>query len=137
MWDEIKAIKSDKKTLREFGLTIGAILVILGGVALWRGRGAYVYLITAGILSIVLGAAMPRALKPPQKIWMALGVVLGFFVSRVILGTLFYLVITPINMVIRLLRKDILDQRIDKKAVSYWKNRDEAVKPKSSYENQY
>ena len=138
MLAELKNIKSGNKELREFGLTIGAILVMLGAVGLWRGRAAYPYYLAPGIALMALGFIRPPILKPAHKLWMGLSVVLGFFVSRLILTALFYAVITPIGLVARALGNDILDQRICREKASYWKKRDEAgEKTKESYENQY
>jgi len=137
MFDELKSIKSDKKKLREFGLTIGIVILVLGGFAMWRGKTTAPYLLTAGAAFIVLGLTIPAILKPLQKMWMGLGIVLGFFVSRVILSILFYGVMTPIGFIMKMLGKDLLDERIDKTKASYWHERDIAVKPKESYENQY
>ncbi len=137
MFEEIKDIKSGKKQLREFGLTIGVILVILGVIALWRGKEFYLYLLSIGGAFIVFGLFLPKVLLPLQKIWMSLSIIIGFFMSRVILSVVFYLVLTPIGLVMRLLGKDILDQKIDKSKNSYWKDIKGGVKSKERYENQY
>ncbi len=137
MLEEIKNIKSGKKELRDFGLTIGIILVILGGLALWRGKPSFPYLFAAGALFIIFGLAQPRALKPLQIIWMAFGAVVGFFVSRVVLAILFYALLTPMSLAMKVFGKDILDERIDRTEKSYWKERVELRKDKSHYENQY
>ena len=68
---------------------------------------------------------------------MALAVVLGFFMSRLILVLLFYAIVTPIGLVMKLLGKDLLDERIDKNKTSYWLKRAGAAKSRESYENQY
>jgi small basic protein len=137
MLDELKAIKSGKKELREFGLTIGAILVILGGVALWRGRCFWPYLFTGGVLFAVLGLFLGGVLKPLQKVWMAAALVIGFFMSRLILAILFYAVITPMGLIAKVSGKDILDEKMDKGCSSYWKERDAGPKSKESYEKQF
>lgn len=137
MFTEFKSIKSTKKELREFGLTIGTILVILGGVALWRGKDVYPYFIAPGIAFIVIGLITPVILKPLQKIWMGLSIVIGYFMSRLILALLFYFVITPIGSGLKLLGKDILDEHMDKTRSTYWTKRPAEVKDKKSYENQY
>lgn len=137
MIDEIRNIKSGKKELREFGLTIGAILVILGLVAVWRGKNFYPYLLAVGISLIASGLISPGILKIPQKIWMAFAVVIGFFMSRLILSILFYAVITPIGFALRIFGKDILDMRIDRNAATYWKKHEPEMKTRESYENQY
>jgi hypothetical protein len=138
MFEDIKNIKSGKKELREFGLTIGVILLILGGVVFWRGRREITpYLFTTSAVFIILGLILPAVLKPIQKIWMGLALIIGFFVSRIILFVLFYAVLTPMGLITRLLGKDILDQRIDKTRASYWSDRGPAAGNKESYENQY
>jgi hypothetical protein len=135
--DEIAHIKSGRKELREFGLTVGIILIVLGGIALWRGKAVYPYLLGIGIFLTAAGLAAPGMLKAPQKVWMGIAVVIGFFTSRVVLTVFFYAVLTPRGMLTRILGKDILDERIDKNASSYWKTRTDGIKDKTSYENQY
>jgi len=137
MLEEILAIKSEKKHLREFGLTIGIILCLLGGIGLWRGKEIYPYFFAVGAAFIVSGIFIPFILKPLQKVWMGFSIVLGFFMSRIILTVLFYLVLTPMGLLMRLLGKDLLDQKIDKNKASYWHARDEKRKDAKSYENQY
>lgn len=134
---DIKKIKSTKKELREFGLTVGGILVILGILALWRGKAAGPYFIIPGTLLVAFGFFLPQALKPLQKTWMAFAVIMGFFVSNLLLAALFFIIITPIGLLMRVLGKDVLDQRIDKKRTSYWHDRRCEVKEKNSYENQF
>jgi len=137
MFEEIKDIKSTKKELREFGLTIGIILVILGSVSLWRGKPQAPYFLGVGALFIIFGLLLWRFLKPLQRVWMGFSIILGFFMSRLILTVLFYGAITPISFIMKLLGKDILDERIDKTKPSYWHEIDTAKKDKKSYENQY
>jgi len=137
MFEEIKDIKSGKKELREFGLTIGIILVILGSVALWREKAIFPYFFGIGVTFITLGIFLPGVLKRLQKIWMGFSIILSFFMSRIILTALFYVGITPIGLIMRIFGKDILDEKIDKRRSSYWHDRSAEVKDKKSYENQY
>ena len=71
MFEDLKNIKSTKKELREFGLTVGIILVILGAFVLWRGkeeaRDLVPYLFGIAAFLIVFGIALPGILKPLQK----------------------------------------------------------------------
>ena len=137
MIEDIKNIKSGKKELREFGVTIGAVLIALGGIAIWRGKGAAIYFVSFGTVFVVLGLYFPAVLKPLQKVWMSAAAVIGFFMSRFILGIIFYLVITPISMIMKMTGKDILDERIDQTKISYWSQRSETDKTKESYEKQF
>lgn len=137
MWHELRRIKSGTKQLKEFGYTVGIVALVLGVFALWRGKAPAPYLTTAGCLLIAFGRFAPALLLPFQKAWMALGLVLGFFVSRIILVILFYGVVTPIGLVMRLLGRDILDERIDRAATTYWKKRAPAPHDPKRYEQQY
>jgi polyferredoxin len=137
MLGEVRHIKSGKPQLREFGATMAAALIVLGDIALLRGRASAPYLLGSGVVFGAAGLAFPQALRPLQKAWMALGIVLGFFVSRVVLGALFYGVVTPIGLVMKLMGKDVLDERIDRGRPSYWHERAPEARPKTSYENQY
>jgi len=137
MWDEIRDIKSGRKELHEFGLLMGIILIVIGIIALWRGKASYPYLIGIGVLFLGFGFIMPEILKPLHKIWMGFSVILGFFMSRLILVVLFYGVMTPISLITKIMGKDILDERICREKASYWKKRAVEVKARNSYEKQY
>ncbi|MFH1189811.1 MAG: SxtJ family membrane protein [Candidatus Omnitrophota bacterium] len=137
IFEDIGRIRSTRKELREFGWTIGIVLVALSGLALWRGKGSFAYLLISGILFASAGTALPQALKPLQKVWMAFAVVIGFVMSRVILTVLFYAVMTPFGLLTKCLGKDILDLRISKERSSYWRERPAGPSAKESYENQY
>lgn len=78
-----------------------------------------------------------KLLKLIQKIWMSLGVLIGWFVTRLILIILFYLIITPIGLLAKLFGKDFLNRKFDKTAGSYWIIRKSTGFDKKSYENQF
>jgi hypothetical protein len=137
MFEDLKNIKSGTRELREFGVTIGAILIVFADVAMFRGKAFGPYILGIGIVFALLGLMSPAVLKPFQKMWMGLGIVLGFFVSRIILSIIFFGIITPIGLLMKLFGKDILDERIEKSKVSYWHQRPVAARLKASYENQY
>jgi len=135
--DEFKNIKSGVKQLREFGFVVGGVLLILGGIAQFRGKAVGPYFLVPGALLALAAAMFPKVLGPLQKVWMGLALVIGFFMSRVVLFVLFFLVLTPIGLLMRLFGKDMLDERLDKAGRSYWIERTEKQKAKESYENQY
>jgi len=137
MFEELKEIKSGKKELREFGLTIGGILLIIGGIALWRGKSFFPYFLVIGGILFIMGIISPHVLKPLQKVWMGFSIVIGFFMSRLILTILFFAVITPIGILARLCGNDMLDVKIEKNKDSYWQEKTDSKKPRESYENQY
>ncbi len=135
--EELKNIKSGKSELRKFGLTIGIILGLLGGLFLWRGKPYYPYFFIPATALIVLGLAIPQSLKPIYKIWMSIATLMGWFMTRVILSILFYLVVTPISLTARLSGKQFLDVKTDDSQTSYWNYRETKEFEKESYEKQF
>lgn len=135
--EEIKNIKSEKKDLRQFGITIGIVLGLLGGLFLWRERDYYLYFFIVSVVFILLGIALPVLLKPLQKAWMTLAVVLGWFMTRVILSILFYVVVTAIGMLAKMFGKHFLDLEMDSSKRSYWNSREQREINKNEYERQF
>ena len=130
--EEIKNIKEDKTTLRKFGLTVGTVLLLVGIVLYLTGKSSSVVFGGAGVLLILFGLILPNILKPLNKVWMTLAVILGWFMSRLILFILFYIVITPIGFFLRIAGKDFLNLRTDKNSDSYWEKREKIVKEKKA-----
>jgi hypothetical protein len=135
--EEIKKIESNPRKLREFGFVVGGVLSALGIFLWWRGRGAYPYFLLPGVVLVVTGAISPIVLKPLQKAWMTLALLMGWVMTRVLLSTLFYLAITPIGLILRLTGKDLLDQKLEPQKQSYWKIRPQIPRGPADYEKQY
>ena len=112
--EEINSIKSDKKELKKFGFSIGIVSFVISIVLLYYSKPSAPIFITIGGVLTATAYIFPTILLPLQKVWMALAVVLGFLMTRVILSILFYLVITPINFISRLFGKDFLNLKIEK-----------------------
>lgn len=111
----------DKPTLRQFGLILALILsVIFGAVPLWwLGKPPLQpVLIAAGVL-LLWSLLLPKTLKPLHKLWMAIGEVLGWTNTRIILGIVFVALFFPVGLALKLLGKDPMRRRLDAKATSY------------------
>ncbi|MFQ5454950.1 MAG: SxtJ family membrane protein [Nitrospirota bacterium] len=136
--EEIKDIKSGISDLRKFGIIIGIVLGILGGLSLWRGREYYPYILSISAIFLLLGISFPLLLKPIHKIWMTFAIIMGWFMTRVILSILFFVVITPIALFARLIGKDFLSLRFRRdSADTYWIPKEKVKFEKSDYERQF
>ncbi len=136
--EEIRNIKSSRKDLRSFGLLIGGVAGVLGCLLLWRGRDNYLYFLALSAAFISSGLLMPVVLKPLHKVWMALAVVMGWVMTRLILLVLFFVVVTPVGLLARLLKRDLLNLKLDRSAPSsYWIPRKGGREEKSDYERQF
>lgn len=135
--EEIKNIKSGRSDLRKFGITVGIVVGLIGGLLLWKDRGSYPYFLTISVFLIVSGILFPKVLLPLQRVWMTIAVIMGWFMTRVILSILFYLVFTPIGLIARLMGKEFLELKIDKRRDSYWIYRKEKPYDRRDYERQF
>ncbi|MHA2218954.1 MAG: SxtJ family membrane protein [Candidatus Hodarchaeales archaeon] len=135
--EEIENIKSEKSDLRKFGITFGVVLGLLAGALWWRGKDFYSLLVIISLVFFVTGLFVPVVLKPLQKAWMTLAVVLGWFMTRLILSVLFYLVFTSIGLIAKLLGKRFLDIKLNGEEKSYWICRETKPFVKKNYERQF
>lgn len=122
---EFLALDMGRKSLRSFGLVVGAVLLGIAGVVCWRQGWtvprAALWLAAPGGLLVLLGLVAPLLLRPAYRLWMGLALVLGFVMTRVLLTAVFLLTILPLGLVFRLIGKDPLDRKIDRTVPSYWR----------------
>jgi thiol:disulfide interchange protein len=107
---------------RQFGVSVGLVLLAASAYFLWRGRGTAVVGVPAAVggLLAALGAVAPRALVHPNRAWMALAEALSFVSVRIVLGLLFYLVFTPLGAFRRWRGWDPLSRRAAAGRASFW-----------------
>jgi hypothetical protein len=135
--DEIRNIRSSKRDLRNFGITVGIALIVLGGTLYWLEKALFLFFLIPGLVVFLCGLLAPFILKPMQKVWMTFAVIIGWLMTRVILSVLFYIVITSIGLISKLLNKKYLDMKIDESQKSYWNYRDRKEFERSYYEKLY
>ena len=137
MLEEIKHIKTGKKDLRSFGVIIGIIFLLVAGFLFYREKESFqIFLYIAGAF-IGFGLIIPIILKPIYIVWMTFAVILGWFMTRVILSLLFYVIITPIGVVLRIFGKDFLELKKQSVQGSYWNQRDSNLEKNQNYEKQF
>ena len=120
MYDDLKNIRKDNKAIRDFGILIGFILLIIAGILFYKERESYELIILLGIASIGLGLVMPIILKPFYLVWMIFATILGWIMTRLILGLLFYIIVSPIGLISRLFGKRFLELKNSSINSSYW-----------------
>jgi len=135
--EEFKHIKETKKDLRKFGLTVGGVLLIIAALLFYFEKSSAIYFVVIGGLLFISGMVIPQLLKPFNKIWMGLAIVLGFFMSRLIFTVLFYLVLTPISLIARIVGKKFMILKYDKSVQTYWEKRTIIHKKQIDYERQF
>ena len=136
MFEEINSIKSSRKDLKNFGFTIGFILIVIGVFLFVKEKDLFIYFFSIGSILIILGGIAPVILKPFYKIWMIFAVIIGWIMTRVILSVLFFSIITTIGIFTRLIGKDFLNLK-SKNNESYWNIRNKEYELNQDYEKQF
>lgn len=134
---DLKKLKTGRRDLRKFGLTVGGVFVLLGVLLLLRHRASYPFFLGTGAVLMAFGAIWPRALKYVYLAWMALAFTLGLMMASVVLTLFFFLFVTPIGLLARLFGRDFLAQKWDEQAASYWIPCARETKAADSYQRQF
>jgi len=135
--EEIKKIPMGRKSLRNFGLLMAAVLFLAGGWLWWKASASWPWVAGAATLPAVIGVAAPDILKPFYRGWMIFAVMLGWVMTRVILTGVFYLVVTPIALLGRAFGEQFLQLKKSQGSASYWVRRTGPPRQKSDYERQF
>ena len=135
--EEFKQLDVSNRKLKQFAYLVGIILL---AISLWfyfrHENRDWIYM--TGIISIILiltGRIQAKILNGLYKIWMGIAIILGWFVSRILISIIFYMALTPISLLGRLFRKKWMDIDYSKKSDSYWIAKDE--KKSIDYEKMY
>ena len=111
----------DKKGLREFGLAFGAVFVVIFGLffpwLLERDWPIWPWVITAPLWALAL--VHPPWLRPVYRIWMRFGLLASRVMTPLVLGIVFFVMISPMALVMRLMGKDPMRRALDPKQTSY------------------
>ncbi len=122
--------------LRSFGFLVGGIFAVIGAFpAVVRGAEARSWALIVAACLVLPAAVFPAALSPVYKVWMKAGHILGLLNNRIILGFVFYALMTPLGNIMKLLKKDPLDKKFDSTRSTYRVHRE--VRPGSHMDKQF
>jgi hypothetical protein len=122
---------------RSFGFVFSAACLIAALAPLRHAKPVRVWYLVASAAFLLVAAFRPALLKHPNRLWLALGRLLGKVFNPVLTALLFYLVFTPAGFILRLTRKDPLGLTLDRKAHSYWNVREASPAGDSGMSNQF
>ncbi len=118
---------------RSFGIVFSIVFLLIAIYPLINSEGLRVWSLIIAIIFLVLGLINSKILTPLNKLWFKFGILLGRIVSPVIMGVIFFLVVTPIGLIMKIIGKDLLNLKFNKDK-SYWI---EKTGPKSKMRNQF
>ena len=126
--DEIK-ISSN----RSFGIVFFIVFLLIALYPLLKDNDLRIWSLVISFIFLILGLINSKILTPLNRLWFKFGLLLGKFISPLIMGIIFFIVVTPIGIIMRLLKKDLLNLKYHKKE-TYWIDKSG---PKSKMKNQF
>ena len=118
---------------KSFGIVFFVVFLLISLYPLINNEGIRIWSLVISLIFLVLGILNSNLLSPLNKIWFKFGIFIGKIISPIIMGIIFFLVVTPIGIIMRLLGKDVLNLKF-KDYKSYWI---EKTGPKSKMKNQF
>ncbi len=121
-----------------FGIVFAIVFLLVGFFPLLNGDGVqYLLLLDAenvhqwslivALVFLVLAYLAPKTLSVPNKLWFKLGMALGAVVAPIVMALVYFIAVVPTGLIMRLMGKDLLQKKLNKKAKSYWIKRDQPV----------
>ena len=118
---------------RSFGVVFFIVFLLIALYPLLNNNEIRLWSLIISVLFLILGILNSKILSPLNKIWFKFGLLLGKIISPIIMGVIFFLVVTPIGFIMKLLGKDLINLKFNNKK-SYWI---EKSGPKSKMKNQF
>ena len=126
------------KMLRQFGLSLLILCAVVAGIVWWKlsFTAMAVALLAVGVVALLVGLIAPKVLRPVYVAWMITFFPVAWTVSHTTLLLIYYLVFTPVGLVMRLVGYDPLKRKWDRRTTTYWEDHDPPAKP-SRYFRQF
>ena len=118
---------------RSFGVVFFIVFLLIALYPLLNNNEVRLWSLIISVLFLILGILNSKILSPLNKIWFKFGLLLGKIISPIIMGVIFFLVVTPIGFIMKLLGKDLINLKFNNEK-SYWI---EKSGPKSKMKNQF
>ena len=120
-------------TNRNFGLTFFIVFLIVSIWPLLYSEQIRIWSLIVGFIFLILGLLNSKILTPLNILWFKFGIILGKSISPIIMGIIFFFIVTPISLIMKIFNKDLLNLKYNNKK-SYWIDK---KGPKSKMKNQF
>ena len=112
---------------RSFGLLFFVIFLIISLWPLTHEGSIRIWSVIISVVFLILGLLNSKFLTPLNLLWFKFGMILGAIISPIVMGIVFFLVVTPTGLILRIMRKDLLNKKYDKEKETYWIKRDTSI----------
>ena len=120
-------------TNRNFGIVFSVVFLLIALWPLLKQNDVRIWSLIISIIFLILGLLNSNILLPLNKLWFKFGILLGNIVAPVVMGIVYFLVVTPTGLIMRILRKDLLNLKKNNKN-TYWIDKDNS---NSNLKNQF
>ena len=127
-------IQTERPSEKSFGIIFSTVFLIVSLYPLINSEGLRIWALVVSIIFFLLAFLAPKILVLPNKLWFKFGLLLGSIIAPIIMAMVYFITVVPTGIIMRLLGKDLLKQKLDNNAKSYWIERSE---PMGSMRNQY
>ena len=105
---------------RSFGLLFFVVFLIIGFWPLKNSENLNIYFLTASVIFLLLGLINSKLLSPLNKSWIKLGEILGTIIAPIVMVLVYFVILTPVSLIVRIFGKDLLGLRFLKEKETYW-----------------
>ena len=112
---------------RSFGLVFFIVFIIIALWPLTSEDSIRIWSIIVSLIFLILGLINSKLLTPLNQLWFKFGITLGAIVAPVVMGIVFFLVVTPTSLILNIMGKDLLNKKYDKKKKTYWIKRNTPI----------
>tara|TARA_Y100000817_G_C16557926_1_gene411815 strand:- start:4 stop:384 length:381 start_codon:yes stop_codon:yes gene_type:complete len=105
---------------KSFGLLFFVVFLIIGLWPLKNGESLNFYFITVSVVFLILGLLNSKLLSPLNKSWIKLGEILGIIIAPIVMALVYFVILTPISIIVRVFGKDLLGLKFFKEKDTYW-----------------
>lgn len=127
-------IPTEQSSPKSFGIVFSIVFLIVALYPLINSEVIRVWSFFVSAVLLLLSLVAPNLLSLPNKLWFKFGILLGSIISPVLMALVYFATVLPTGLIMRFLGKDLLKQKLDKNAKSYWIERTEPI---GSMKNQF
>ena len=125
---------SNQSSEKSFGIVFSIVFLIVALYPLSNSEDIRLWAIIVSAVFLLLAFVVPNVLSLANKLWFKFGILLGSIIAPIVMALVYFLTVLPTGLIMRLLGKDLLKQKLDKSSESYWIERNE---PMGSMKNQF
>ena len=109
-----------KSSNRSFGILFFLVFLGFGLWPLTKEMSPNIYLIIISVIFLILGLLNSKLLSPLNNLWIKLGEILGKIIAPIVMAIVYFLILTPISLLVRLFGKDLIEMKFNNNVKSYW-----------------